>query len=147
MSVMPSAVANTGCFSFIRATLSGSEPGTDSSSRVRRPGRTTSSSTMENTNARKFTAPFGETKKGIARSCLLFDSDCLLCAGAVQFVVKYDYEQRFVFMPLQSPKGRHIQAQYAFLVLRFLITKSNLCLNLIRFTFSNFGDTSSIVRF
>ena len=135
MNVMPSAVANTGCFSFIRATLSGSEPGTDSSSRVRRPGRTTSSSTMENTNARKFTAPFGETKKGIARSCLLFDSDCLLCAGAVQFVVKYDYEQRFVFMPLQSPKGRHIQAQYAFLVLRFLITKSNLCLNLIRSTF------------
>ena len=98
--VMPSATApvSTGCFSFL---FGGSDQ-----SYVRTQSREAMSADP------KIAAPFGVTKKGEARSLLLFDSDCLLCAGAVQFVLKYDYEERFVFMPLQSPKGKHFQKQY-----------------------------------
>lgn len=41
---------------------------------------------------------------------LLFDGVCNLCAGAVQFVIRHDPEERFRFAALQSETGRRLRA-------------------------------------
>lgn len=40
------------------------------------------------------------------RPILFFDGMCNLCNGAVQFIVKHDRQQRFLFASLQSPPGK-----------------------------------------
>ncbi len=37
---------------------------------------------------------------------LLFDGECKLCSGLVQFVMKYDKSGKIKFAPLQSPRGK-----------------------------------------
>lgn len=39
---------------------------------------------------------------------LLFDGVCNLCNSSVQFIIRHDPEQKFVFTSLQSDKGREI---------------------------------------
>jgi predicted DCC family thiol-disulfide oxidoreductase YuxK len=39
---------------------------------------------------------------------VLFDGECNLCSGTVQFVLRRDRRARFRFASLQSPKGREL---------------------------------------
>ena len=45
-------------------------------------------------------------------SIILFDGVCNLCNGAVQFVIKRDNKNRFVFASLQSGEGIEILKEY-----------------------------------
>jgi len=48
------------------------------------------------------------TNKGI----ILFDGVCNLCNNSVQFVIKHDTENKFMFAALQSPTGQALLQQY-----------------------------------
>ena len=43
---------------------------------------------------------------------ILFDGICNLCDGAVQFVIKHDPENQFLFASLQSEAGQRLLKQY-----------------------------------
>ena len=40
------------------------------------------------------------------RHVVLFDGVCDLCNGFVQFIIRHDKHERFMFGPLQSPEGQ-----------------------------------------
>ena len=42
------------------------------------------------------------------QSIVLFDGDCGLCNGVVNFVLRHDERGRFRFAPLQSPAGQSL---------------------------------------
>ncbi|WP_223548317.1 thiol-disulfide oxidoreductase DCC family protein [Aestuariivivens sp. NBU2969] len=42
------------------------------------------------------------------KQLILFDGICNLCNGAVQYVIKYDKRNRFIFAPLQGKTGQQI---------------------------------------
>jgi predicted DCC family thiol-disulfide oxidoreductase YuxK len=42
------------------------------------------------------------------QSIVLFDGDCGLCNGVVNFVLRHDERGRFRFAPLQSPAGQQL---------------------------------------
>jgi predicted DCC family thiol-disulfide oxidoreductase YuxK len=46
--------------------------------------------------------------KPTAQSIVLFDGDCGLCNGVVNFVLRHDERGRFRFAPLQSPAGQRL---------------------------------------
>ena len=46
-------------------------------------------------------------------SIVLFDGVCNFCNGAVNFIIKHDYEKRFKFAPLQSEIGTELKNRYA----------------------------------
>ena len=39
---------------------------------------------------------------------ILFDGECKLCNGLVDFILRHDRERRFRFIPLQSGEGREL---------------------------------------
>ena len=43
---------------------------------------------------------------------ILFDGVCNLCNNSVQFVIKHDNENKFMFAALQSPTGQALLQQY-----------------------------------
>lgn len=43
--------------------------------------------------------------KDLQRPVLFFDGVCNLCSGAVQFIMRHDKKQKFLFASLQSPQG------------------------------------------
>lgn len=43
---------------------------------------------------------------------LLFDPYCNLCNGVVKFLRKHDHKKQFVFIPLQSEKGKELVRQF-----------------------------------
>ncbi|HEY5405594.1 MAG TPA: thiol-disulfide oxidoreductase DCC family protein [Ginsengibacter sp.] len=45
-------------------------------------------------------------------SIILFDGVCNLCNGAVQFVIKRDNKDQFLFASLQSDEGKEILKEY-----------------------------------
>jgi predicted DCC family thiol-disulfide oxidoreductase YuxK len=45
-------------------------------------------------------------------SIILFDGVCKFCHASVQFVIKRDRKNRFVFCPIQSDKGQELMSQY-----------------------------------
>jgi predicted DCC family thiol-disulfide oxidoreductase YuxK len=45
---------------------------------------------------------------------VLFDGVCNLCNGAVQFIIKHDKKNQFMFASLQSNQGQKLLAQYNF---------------------------------
>lgn len=46
------------------------------------------------------------------RAIILFDGVCNFCNASVNFVLKRDQDDRFRFAPLQSDKGRQLQAAH-----------------------------------
>lgn len=50
---------------------------------------------------------------------ILFDGICNLCDGAVQFVIKHDPENQFLFASLQSEAGQRLLKQYKLSVENF----------------------------
>lgn len=48
----------------------------------------------------------------ISRPVILFDGVCNLCNGAVQYVIKHDVNNRFLFASLQSQFGQQVLAAY-----------------------------------
>lgn len=46
------------------------------------------------------------------QSILLFDGECGLCNGVVNFVLHHDRQKRFRFAPLQSPAGQGLLRRY-----------------------------------
>lgn len=53
-------------------------------------------------------------------SIILFDGVCNLCNGAVQFVIRRDKKNQFLFASLQSDEGREILERF-----HFPLNKSN----------------------
>lgn len=45
------------------------------------------------------------------RPVLFFDGVCNLCNRFVQFVIRHDKQQQFLFAPLQSPSGKTVLEQ------------------------------------
>ncbi len=50
--------------------------------------------------------------KQASQSVVLFDGDCGLCNGVVNFVLRHDERGRFRFAPLQSPAGQSFLRRY-----------------------------------
>jgi predicted DCC family thiol-disulfide oxidoreductase YuxK len=46
------------------------------------------------------------------RSIVLFDGVCNFCSDSVNFIIRHDTRNRFVFAPLQSEKGIELRAKY-----------------------------------
>src|SRR5690349_9411301 len=46
------------------------------------------------------------------KSIVLFDGVCNLCSRSVQFILKRDHKDRFVFASLQSKKGQEIMRRF-----------------------------------
>ena len=46
--------------------------------------------------------------KSTKNPIILFDGECKFCHASVQFVIKRDPQKRFLFCPLQSPKGQQL---------------------------------------
>jgi predicted DCC family thiol-disulfide oxidoreductase YuxK len=46
------------------------------------------------------------------KSIVLFDGVCNFCNSAVQFIIKRDRQNRYVFGPLQSEPGRKLLAEH-----------------------------------
>lgn len=46
------------------------------------------------------------------KSIILFDGICNLCNGAVQFILKRDKKERFLFASLQSDAAKNVLLQY-----------------------------------
>ncbi|MEP1871697.1 MAG: DUF393 domain-containing protein [Paraglaciecola sp.] len=42
----------------------------------------------------------------------MFDGICNFCNGAVNFIIKRDHTNKFVFAPMQSPTTQKLIAQY-----------------------------------
>ncbi len=49
-----------------------------------------------------------KTTQGI----IIFDGVCNLCNGAVNFILKYDQEERFIFTPMQSETGTRLLKEF-----------------------------------
>jgi predicted DCC family thiol-disulfide oxidoreductase YuxK len=49
-------------------------------------------------------------------SIILFDGVCNLCNGAVQFIIKRDNKNQFLFASLQSQEGKQILEEHNFTV-------------------------------
>jgi len=47
------------------------------------------------------------------RSIVLFDGVCNFCSDSVNFIIRHDTHNRFVFAPLQSENGIELRAKYA----------------------------------
>lgn len=47
-----------------------------------------------------------------SKPIILFDGICNLCEGVVQFVIKHDPENQFLFASLQSEAGQRLLKQY-----------------------------------
>jgi predicted DCC family thiol-disulfide oxidoreductase YuxK len=45
------------------------------------------------------------------RPILFFDGECNLCNSSVQFIIKRDKKQQFLFAPLQSSRGKEAIAE------------------------------------
>ncbi len=43
---------------------------------------------------------------------VLFDGQCNLCAGSVQFLIPRDPAARLMFASLQSPRGQHLRERF-----------------------------------
>ncbi|WAJ71377.1 thiol-disulfide oxidoreductase DCC family protein [Catenovulum adriaticum] len=43
---------------------------------------------------------------------IIFDGVCNFCHGAVNFIIKRDYANQFVFAPMQSPAAQRLMAEY-----------------------------------
>ncbi len=48
------------------------------------------------------------------RPVILFDGVCNLCNGAVQFIIRHDKKNRFLFTSLQSDAGQKLLQQYKY---------------------------------
>lgn len=48
----------------------------------------------------------------VNQSIILFDGVCKFCHASVQFVIKRDSKNQFVFCPIQSPRGQELLKQY-----------------------------------
>ena len=48
----------------------------------------------------------------IKQPVILFDGVCNLCNGAVQYVIKHDADEQFLFASLQSQFGQQVLASY-----------------------------------
>jgi len=46
------------------------------------------------------------------KAIILFDGVCNLCSGAVQWIIKHDKKEHFVFASLQSETGKVLQSKY-----------------------------------
>ncbi|HPE76597.1 MAG TPA: DCC1-like thiol-disulfide oxidoreductase family protein [Draconibacterium sp.] len=46
------------------------------------------------------------------QAVILFDGFCNLCNGTVNFLLKYDKEKQFSFIPLQSDAGKKFISKY-----------------------------------
>jgi len=46
------------------------------------------------------------------RSIVLFDGVCNFCSDSVNFIIRHDTGNQFVFAPLQSEKGIELRAKY-----------------------------------
>jgi predicted DCC family thiol-disulfide oxidoreductase YuxK len=46
------------------------------------------------------------------RALLLYDGICALCNGVVQFLLKYDQQEKLRYAPLQSTLGREILGRF-----------------------------------
>ena len=46
------------------------------------------------------------------RSIVLFDGVCNFCSDSVNFIIRHDTSNKFVFAPLQSEKGLELRAKY-----------------------------------
>jgi len=46
------------------------------------------------------------------RSIVLFDGVCNFCSDSVNFIIRHDTENKFMFAPLQSEKGIELRAKY-----------------------------------
>ncbi len=44
----------------------------------------------------------------ITRPVIFFDGECNLCNSAVQYVIRHDKKEQFLFAPLQSDAGRQV---------------------------------------
>ena len=61
---------------------------------------------------------------------IIFDGICNFCNGAVNFIIKRDHTNRFVFAPLQSPMAQKLIAEYGVENVgfdTFLLIKNNQC--------------------
>ena len=47
------------------------------------------------------------------RSIVLFDGVCNFCSDSVNFIIRHDTENKFLFAPLQSEKGIELREKYA----------------------------------
>jgi predicted DCC family thiol-disulfide oxidoreductase YuxK len=48
------------------------------------------------------------------KALILFDGDCGLCTGLMQFIIKRDKKNKFLFAPLQSKVGQEFLAHKGF---------------------------------
>jgi predicted DCC family thiol-disulfide oxidoreductase YuxK len=55
----------------------------------------------------------------MSKSIVLFDGVCNLCSKSVQFILKRDRKDRFVFASLQSRKGKEILRRFHMSATRF----------------------------
>ena len=46
------------------------------------------------------------------RSIVLFDGLCNFCSDSVNFIIRHDTDNKFVFAPLQSERGVELRHQY-----------------------------------
>lgn len=58
------------------------------------------------------TIPFTFTISMNLKPIILFDGICNLCNGAVQFVIRHDPDEIFLFASLQSEAGQQLLKQY-----------------------------------
>lgn len=47
---------------------------------------------------------------GLPAKLMVFDGVCVLCSGAVRFIVEHEREAVFAFTPVQSPLGQRVLA-------------------------------------
>ena len=43
---------------------------------------------------------------------IIFDGICNFCNGAVNFIIKRDHSNQFIFAPMQSPTAQKLIAEY-----------------------------------
>lgn len=55
----------------------------------------------------------------MTRPIMLYDGECAMCTGAVQFVLDHEREPTFLFASLQSPRGRRELARFGLDTERF----------------------------
>ncbi|WP_017445885.1 thiol-disulfide oxidoreductase DCC family protein [Gayadomonas joobiniege] len=64
------------------------------------------------------------------RQVIIFDGVCNLCNGAINFIIKRDHANKFVFAPLQSQSAKALMAQYNVqdkATDTFILIKNNQC--------------------
>ena len=45
---------------------------------------------------------------------IIFDGVCNFCHRSVNFIIKYDHDDKFIFVPMQSPIAQKLIAKYHF---------------------------------